>query len=102
VLHSGDFPLRILPGYSLHVAKKTRTVKLTVPEEVAATLEHWTETGVIESPSQFVADAVARRSSREESLTRWEQAIGGHPLAELIDRVRASHGLPPRTNDSAA
>lgn len=84
------------------MAKKTRTVKLTVPEEVAATLDRWMEAGVIESPSQFVADVVARRSSREESLGRWESATGGRPSAELIDQVRASHGLPPRANDPAA
>ncbi|QIS02708.1 hypothetical protein F5X71_10580 [Nocardia brasiliensis] len=75
---------------------------MTVPEDVAATLDQWVQTGVIESVSQFVADTVTRRASRTESLTRWEKAIGGRPSAELIDRVRASHGLPPRIDDSAA
>jgi Arc/MetJ-type ribon-helix-helix transcriptional regulator len=82
--------------------KKTRKVTVTVPEEVAETLDQWAKSGQIESVSRYVSDSILRRMNREEALATWEGVIGGRPPAEMIDRARAARGLPPLAADAVA
>ncbi|MBF6065443.1 hypothetical protein IU500_34490 [Nocardia terpenica] len=82
--------------------RKTRKVTVTVPTEVADTLDSWAKSGAIESVSGYVADAVQRRMNRAESLAKLEKALGGRPPLELINRARAARGLPPYSDYPAA
>lgn len=75
---------------------------MTVPVDVADTLDSWAKMGVIDSVSGYVADAVKRRMNRAESLARLEQVFGGRPPLELINRARAARGLPPYRDYPAA
>ncbi|WP_330180756.1 ribbon-helix-helix domain-containing protein [Nocardia sp. NBC_01503] len=75
--------------------RRTRKITVTVPEEIAATLDDWRSKGRIESISAFVAESVKNRVDRAESLARIEQVFGGRPPLDLINRARAVQGLPP-------
>jgi len=92
--------IRYLSGMAR--VKKTRKVTVTVPEEVAETLDQWAKSGQIESVSRYVSDSVQRRIRREEAISAWENVIGGRPPADLIDRARAARGLPPRSANAVA
>lgn len=72
---------------------------VTVPEEMAATLESWREDGRIESVSQFVTESVQQRMDRAESLAAIERVYGGRPPLEMVNQGRAMLGLPPLTDD---
>ncbi|MFI9504035.1 hypothetical protein [Nocardia sp. NPDC052566] len=79
----------------------TRKVTITVPEEVAATLDQWKAAGRIESVSGFVAESVRARIDRAESLAKIEEITGGRPPLDLINRARAMQGLPPLPDKEA-
>lgn len=76
-------------------ARRTRKITVSMPEEIAATLDDWRAAGRIESISSFVAESVRARVNRTESLARLENALGGRPPLDLINRARAVQGLPP-------
>ncbi|WP_297624634.1 hypothetical protein [Nocardia sp.] len=82
--------------------RRTRKITVTMPEEVAATLDEWRNKGRIESISAFVAESVKVRVDRAESLARIEQVFGGRPPLDLINRARAVQGLPPLAEEDAA
>ncbi|GAB2633017.1 hypothetical protein ACWDYH_33295 [Nocardia goodfellowii] len=80
--------------------RKTRKVTITLPEEIAATLDLWRARGQISSVSAYVADSVKARMDRAEldrveALAKVEEVIGGPPPLEMINRARAMQGLPP-------
>lgn len=79
----------------------TRKVTITVPEDVAATLDGWKADGRIESVSAFVAETVRARIDRAQSLAKIEEISGGRPPLELINRARAMQGLPPLPDDKS-
>jgi len=88
------------------MAKKTRKVTVTVPEDMAATLEQWRDAGRIPSVSEYVTSQVKAGMDRAESLRRIETIIGGpdsprRPDLEHINRVQALLGLPPLTEADA-
>lgn len=72
-----------------------------MPEEIAATLDDWRDSGRIESVSAFVAESVRVRVNRAESLARLETVFGGRPPLDLINRARAVQGLPPLSDEEA-
>ncbi|MEV6428063.1 MULTISPECIES: hypothetical protein [unclassified Nocardia] len=82
--------------------RKTRKVTVTVPEEIAVTLDKWREGGRIESVSQFVAESVRQRMDRAQSVATIERVYGGKPPLEMINHGRALLGLPPLTEDEYA
>lgn len=92
-----------IPKYSFGMARERRTRKITVtmPEEVAATLDEWRSKGRIESVSAFVAESVKVRVDRAQSLARIEQVFGGRPPLDLINKARAVQGLPPLSEEDA-
>ncbi len=81
--------------------RRTRKITVTMPEEIAATLDDWRSSGRIESISAFVAESVKARVDRAESLSRIEQIFGGRPPLDLINRARAVQGLPPLSEEDA-
>ncbi|MGW4774222.1 hypothetical protein ACWEO2_40040 [Nocardia sp. NPDC004278] len=88
------------------MAKKTRKVTVTIPEDVASTLEQWREDGRIKSVSEYVTDQLQAGMDRAASLRAVETVHGGasgpkRPPLEFINRGRALQGLPPLTEDQA-
>lgn len=75
--------------------RRTRKITVTMPEEIATTLDLWRRSGRIESVSAFVAESVKARVDRTESLARIEEIFGGRPPLDLINKARAVQGLPP-------
>ncbi|MFI9504130.1 hypothetical protein [Nocardia sp. NPDC052566] len=85
---------------------KTRKVTVTVPEDVAATLEQWRAAGRIKSVSEYVASQVQAGMDRATSLRMAETVHGGaagpkRPPLDAINRGRALQGLPPLTEAEA-
>ncbi len=72
---------------------------LTVPEEVAVTLDTWRDGGTIESVSAFVAESIQAAVDRRKSLATIECVYGGRPPPEMINRGRELLGLPPLSSD---
>ncbi|QIS13660.1 hypothetical protein [Nocardia arthritidis] len=88
------------------MAKKTRKVTVTIPEDVAATLEQWREDGRIKSVSEYVTNQLQAGMNRAASLRAVETVHGGtngpkRPPLEFINRGRALQGLPPLTEAQA-
>ncbi|MBF6302298.1 hypothetical protein IU459_32865 [Nocardia amamiensis] len=79
--------------------RQTRKVTVTVPEEVAATLDNWRDGGTIESVSAFVAESIQAAVDRQKSLATIESVYGGRPPLEMINRGRELLGLPPLSSD---
>ncbi|MGY2062386.1 hypothetical protein ACW9HQ_46535, partial [Nocardia gipuzkoensis] len=75
--------------------RRTRKVTVTVPEEVAATLDSWRDGGRIESVSAFVAESVQARLDRERSMAAIESVYGGRPPLDMVNHGRRLLGLPP-------
>ncbi|GAB2442326.1 hypothetical protein ACWCW7_35405 [Nocardia tengchongensis] len=82
--------------------RRTRKITVTMPEEIAATLDDWRSSGRIASISAFVAESVKARVDRADSLARLENALGGRPPLDLINRARAVQGLPPLSDEEEA
>ncbi|NNH69034.1 hypothetical protein HLB23_03960 [Nocardia uniformis] len=82
--------------------RKTRKVTITVAEEVADRLTQWARDGEIDSVSRYVAEAVEQRMRSDEAIAVWENAIGGRPSVELINRARAARGLAPLDTNAVA
>ncbi|MFF0633061.1 hypothetical protein ACFYTS_11215 [Nocardia sp. NPDC004151] len=82
--------------------RRTRKITVTMPEDIAATLDDWRSSGRIASISAFVAESVKARVDRADSLARLENALGGRPPLDLINRARAVQGLPPISDDEEA
>ncbi|MTL13844.1 hypothetical protein GL307_20405 [Nocardia seriolae] len=61
--------------------RRTRKITVTMPEDIAATLDDWRSTGRIASISSFVAESVKARVDRAESLARLENAPRWPPTA---------------------
>jgi Arc/MetJ-type ribon-helix-helix transcriptional regulator len=66
---------------------KTKKVTVTVPKDVAATLEGWTKSGNIASVSAYVSESVQQRMSRDTSLQKLEAAFGRRPDPGMVDAV---------------
>jgi Arc/MetJ-type ribon-helix-helix transcriptional regulator len=86
---------------------KTRKVTVTVPEDVAATLEKWRDTGRISSVSEYVTAQVQAGMARAAALRRIETVYGGEagparPPLEAINRARRLLELPELALDQAA
>ncbi|WP_405163961.1 ribbon-helix-helix domain-containing protein [Nocardia sp. NBC_01499] len=82
-------------------AHRTRKVTVTLPEELVTTLERWRAEGRIESLSAFVSESVLARLNTAESLAKLEEVFGGRPPLDLINRARATQGLPPLSEEDA-
>lgn len=85
---------------------KTRKVTVTVPEDIATTLEQWRETGRISSVSEYVTRQVQAGMDRAASLRAVETVHGGaagpkRPPLEFINRGRALQGLAPLSEAEA-
>ncbi|MBF6136380.1 hypothetical protein IU501_25670 [Nocardia otitidiscaviarum] len=79
--------------------RRTRKITVTMPEEIATTLDDWRRSGRIESVSAFVAESVKARVDRAQSLARIEEVFGGRPPLDLINKARAVQGLPPLSEE---
>ncbi|WP_306361753.1 hypothetical protein [Nocardia sp. CC227C] len=79
--------------------RRTRKITVTMPEEIATTLDDWRRSGRIESVSAFVAESVKARVDRAQSLARIEEVFGGRPPLDLINKARAVQGLPPLSDE---
>jgi Arc/MetJ-type ribon-helix-helix transcriptional regulator len=79
--------------------RKTRKVTVTVPEEIAVTLDKWRAGGKIESVSQFVSESIRQRMDRTQSVATIERVYGGRPPLEMVNRGRELLGLAPLTED---
>ncbi|MFI6865733.1 hypothetical protein [Nocardia sp. NPDC050406] len=79
--------------------RRTRRITVTMPEEIATTLDRWRSSGRIESVSAFVTESVRARVDRAESLARIEEVFGGRPPLDLINKARAVQGLPPLSDE---
>ncbi len=88
------------------MANKTRKVTVTVPEDIAATLEKWRDTGRIKSVSQYITSQVQAGMDRATGLRAIESAYGGpdgpkRPPLNEINRARRLLELPPLTEAEA-
>ncbi|MEV0294454.1 hypothetical protein [Nocardia sp. NPDC050710] len=82
--------------------RRTRKVTITVPEEIADTLDQWRDGGRITSVSAFVSESVQARMDRERSLATIEAVYGGRPPLDMINHGRELLGLPPLPADERA
>jgi Arc/MetJ-type ribon-helix-helix transcriptional regulator len=85
---------------------KTRKVTVTVPEDIAATLEQWRDAGRISSVSEYVTAQVQAGMQRAAMLRSIETVYGGaagpaRPPLAAINRSRRLLGLPELTPEQA-
>ncbi|CAM2974801.1 hypothetical protein SKPI104516_12635 [Skermania piniformis] len=79
---------------------------VTVPEDIAATLEQWRDSGRIKSVSQYITSQILAGMNRAAALRTVESACGGadepkRPPLDEINRARRLLELPPFTEAEA-
>lgn len=88
------------------MAKKTRKITITVPEEIAVTLEAWRESGAIASVSEYATRQLRVAMARAGAIRLSETVYGGaggpkRPPLDAINAGRALQGLAPLTEQQA-